>query len=341
MPDAAPPGASASPKVVVVDAGVDPASGKRYVQALADGRRATQAKKWAEARVAFDRALAERKDDPRALAERGYAYLLAGDLEAASADLERALRSGTLDRKLEAAVQFNRGLVLEKQGKGDEAIAAFAVADALESTPARRAKLAGRAACVAASAAEPFEAKRYADFRALADAVSPTVDRGDPKKSVCIESHNAEGTPDADAVCDRPWPWALFHNHHMFTEDEWVAWPAGGALYAVEVGRIGAWPAHCTNMPATEASRDHGLVRLHTAYDGEAAGIDEKTTPSDDGMLTCTNAVPWTQDQWLDPKTGRTLLALRVFQGAPVPAVEVKDDAIVVRGAGCDRSVTR
>ena len=344
---------AAPPKVVLAppphDAGEDAAlrpadrdAAKTYLKALDEGRRATRATKYEDARAAFDRALTARKDDPRALAERGYAALLANDLDRAQEDIEKALVLGALDRALEASVQFNRGLVLEKRGKQDDALAAFVLADTLQSTPARKAKRSGTTGCAADLRAQPTDAQSYADWSALDSAVSPIVDRGDAKKSVCIRSHTAQGTPDEDDVCDSPWPWTLFHNHLMFTENEWIVWPHDKEIFAIALGRVGSWPAHCTNLPDTQVTLEHGLIHLATTYDGKWATLDEHATPNpDDAQLQCADVQGYFQEEWIDAKTGKSLIAVRSFDQATRPTIVVTDKTIEIKGGGCDRSLTR
>ena len=118
-----------------------------YRAGMAKGRKATDAKQYADAIKGFDAALAAKKGDPRALAERGFARFLEGsDLAAAAKDLDRAW-SGTKDGKLLSMIWFNRGLVEEKLGNAPNATAAFVVANALRPTAAAQAKIAGKAAC--------------------------------------------------------------------------------------------------------------------------------------------------------------------------------------------------
>jgi len=116
-----------------------------YVHAIARGRKATLAKNWTEAIAAFDEALANKPEDARALAEKGYAELLAKNFHAAQRDLR--LASGTSDAKLAAQVWFNLGLVDEGLNQEDDALIDFWFANQLAPTNAARAKIAGRSVC--------------------------------------------------------------------------------------------------------------------------------------------------------------------------------------------------
>lgn len=117
-----------------------------YRIALSRGRKLTRNKDYAGAVSAFDRALKQIKDDPRAHAERGYARLLARDYKGALADLDRGRRGATKPRLL-AAIWYNLGLAQEGSGHKELARTAFARSLQLRPTRAARNKLAGKAVC--------------------------------------------------------------------------------------------------------------------------------------------------------------------------------------------------
>lgn len=91
-----------------------------YTQALAEGRKRAGEKKWADAVAAFERAVAARPGEPRAMAELGYAAGMAGDADKAALWNDKALAAAT-DPVTQAQVHYNQGKVLEKQGKKDQA----------------------------------------------------------------------------------------------------------------------------------------------------------------------------------------------------------------------------
>lgn len=95
---------------------------------LAAGRKATRAKRYAEAIEAFDEAIRARPADARLRSERGFAYLLDGNARRAKVDFEDAATL-TEDRDLLAQIWFNVGLAGEKLGTTDEARLAFVVAE--------------------------------------------------------------------------------------------------------------------------------------------------------------------------------------------------------------------
>ena len=117
----APAAAKPAPKP---DAALDPAQRRAYLAALEEGRKAHRAKDFVAAVAQFDAALALQPDDPRALAERGWAQLQAGKLAEAEADTRAALRRST-DRKLLGSAWYNLGRVQEAQDKKADAAASY------------------------------------------------------------------------------------------------------------------------------------------------------------------------------------------------------------------------
>lgn len=97
----------------------DPKVGKAklttYAAALAEGRKLAGEKKWADAAAKFQEAVAARPNDPRALAELGYAQHHAGEDDKARATNKLALAAAS-DANLRAMILFNEGLVDEKLG---------------------------------------------------------------------------------------------------------------------------------------------------------------------------------------------------------------------------------
>ncbi len=152
---------------------------KTYAAALGEGRAATSAKRYDDAIAAFDRAIAAKPGDARALSERGYARLLARDLASATKDLDRALE-GTSDPALSGPIHFNLGLVAEARGDAEGARVAFARSNAVRPTKAAQAKLAGKSACVAVVDRSKPKAKVFASLAAAHAAMRATADKGVP-----------------------------------------------------------------------------------------------------------------------------------------------------------------
>ncbi len=88
---------------------------RAYLSALARGRKATVAKDYAAADDQFTKCLDLLPKDPRALAERGYARLLAGQLQEAKNDLTAAEHSAP-NSMLKRQIVHNLMLVARKQG---------------------------------------------------------------------------------------------------------------------------------------------------------------------------------------------------------------------------------
>lgn len=90
---------------------------RSYLAELSHGRKATVAKDYAEAEEHFSKALEALPGDPRALAERGYARLLASKLPEAEADLRAAIHGAPSSAVL---LQIYHNLMLVARQRGDE-----------------------------------------------------------------------------------------------------------------------------------------------------------------------------------------------------------------------------
>lgn len=104
------------------------------------GRKATQVKDYAAAIASFGQAIEKDGKAARAWSGRGYARLLAEDLDAAKQDLDKALTLDA-DPSFQAAVWYNLGLVAEKKGDTDAARAAYGKANTLKPSRAAQGKL--------------------------------------------------------------------------------------------------------------------------------------------------------------------------------------------------------
>lgn len=99
------------------------------------GRKLTGAKKYAAAISAFTTAIRKDPKAARAWSGRGYARLLAGQLDKAARDFDHALTLDATD-VYHAAVWFNLGKIAEKQGKLKPAKRAYAKANRLKPSKA-------------------------------------------------------------------------------------------------------------------------------------------------------------------------------------------------------------
>jgi len=142
---------------------IDRDAGTTFAGALKRGRSATIKKDYAAAIAAFDEALVAIPKEPRALAERGYAKLLAGDDSGARTDLWSA-RGRTKDEKLGSQIWWNLGLLYERQKDEYAAHDAFAHAYALHPTLAAKAKLGDAGTCPATVDAEHVKLVHHATW---------------------------------------------------------------------------------------------------------------------------------------------------------------------------------
>lgn len=159
-----------------------------YAAEMQVGRTQTRAKAYSEAIAAFDRALVQQPNSPRALAERGYAKLLAKDLEGARSDLEGA-RQRTQDPARLGPIWFNVGLVAEASGNPEGALRAFTLANELKPSKAAAARLAGKLVCTAEIERQPKPGAGFASWKALYDHLR--ADTEEPPLTRDSELHEA------------------------------------------------------------------------------------------------------------------------------------------------------
>jgi tetratricopeptide (TPR) repeat protein len=126
--------ASAKPKASSPD--------KALLKHLAEGRKLTKDKKYKEAVVELEKALAIHDSDAKVLSELGYAALLDKDLERSQKASEKALKT-TTDPKLRASVLYNLGRVHEEKGDKAAASESYAASLALRDSDAVKKRLEG------------------------------------------------------------------------------------------------------------------------------------------------------------------------------------------------------
>jgi len=105
-----------------------------------DGRKQTKAKDYSGAIWTFGKAIDADAATAQAWSGRGYARLLAGDLDDAQADFERALALNK-DQAYQSAIWFNLGLLAEKRNDDLAAVLAFSRAHELKPSAAVEKKL--------------------------------------------------------------------------------------------------------------------------------------------------------------------------------------------------------
>jgi hypothetical protein len=328
---------------------------KAFWAEMQTGRTHTRAGAHAEAIAAFDRALTHRAGNPRALAERGYARLLAKDLEAARADLEAA-RARSDDPARLGPIWFNLGLVEEAAGDAEAAKRAFTQSDRLRPSKAAKARLAGAAACVAEVDRAPAPARRFAAWKPLYDtwmteaADVPLPLRGEKKIKKALCHDPKPGAPLWD-LCLYPSEVVNAHASRLVGQA-----PAGELLDFGELGSAESGACQSSGVltvtPVGELlharwvwfERDWDVVPP-AARD---ADCDEAYDECD---FECRDFSARVDDLIVDLVGGRRLLSVRrtthavtgddpraVEAGLPV-SVRVGADGLVLRGGGCDEQI--
>ena len=339
-----------------------------YRLAMRHGRKATDAKAYAEAIAAFDEAVKARPTDPRALAERGFAKLLAGtDLESASADFDHAADQ-TRDPKILGMIWFNRGLVDDKLGHPDAALVDYFLANKLSPSKAAAGKLAGKQVCPIRldsdrelGTAAPIDA---ADWLALGTAL-PDGFQADAHPKTSAESHalilngaKDTGLPTTIIVGE-------FNGKNAYLVDK-----HGKGLRAVLLGgEVGGRCSGSVDFAIAGVQGDLVHVRGTEQVGGGMSDMCVKTsTPhgpdamvyasdmfvctgaaDEDSMGTaCFNGPPTLRDLVIDRSTGkRVIIAEQEVLGDIGPAAQTTVQAVLapdglhLSGLDCDQVVPR
>lgn len=213
----------------------DPGLRKALAAALRDGRKATAAGDYPAALLAFDRALGVQPGFARALSGRGYARLLAGELDMAEEDFVAAL-AGTSDPKLRAAIHFNLGLLAEKRGETGAAEASFRLSQRLRPSEAAAAKLRDR--CVAVDRQE-IEAITFAGWSPLGQHLEAfAVDA--PTTPLPGDEAGVRSLLCAGGACEGPAPWLVARAGSMALVEE----AKGGRVRALIVAQLNEDPGN-------------------------------------------------------------------------------------------------
>lgn len=326
---------------------------KAFWDAIQAGRKQTAAKDYAAAIASFDAALAQLPDHPRALSGRGYARLLAGELEVAEADLRRALAApGT--RKLESAIAFNLGLVAEQRGDAELARAQFGLANTLHPSKASQAKLSGGTGCpIEVRRAEPT-AKLYADWKAvwqvmydegfLEDEAKPASE-AEARRLVCTSDPLTDATaadPRHDACAVAGGPWLIRHEYGYGAHALNVIQPAdGGQLRVTHLGAAGGGRCGASSDAAlagdivTWKLTEYAPIDVMEGKDGELVDC-----VGDNVCFTaCGEEVDATWIAYVfsprTPDPTRVSGPLSAKGEAPA-SVSVDGEFLIIKGEGCD-----
>ncbi|XXY53261.1 tetratricopeptide repeat protein [Sorangium sp. So ce269] len=308
-----------------------------YKAALARGRRATQRRDFRAAIQAFTEALAADPTDARAVAERGFAYLTAGDSDAARNDFSAALTSAG-DPELRSQIWYNLGLLRDKAGDAEGARVAYANAHQLKPSQATRSKLAGRSSCaVEIRSAGLEDADLVKSWTELLERVGP----GDEEEASDATGEAAararlcgpEPKRQIDGPCAGAPPWIFQRDYMTYVyHQNHVVFPRKPEGFVVaEGGYSGGWPARCHGSRGVAGSVQGDLLVVDVTFDGGGAAFDGEV--NDEGR--CRDGVSYREQTFYDARTGRAVVALR-WPAATEAKVEEEGGHVVVSGAGCN-----
>jgi Tfp pilus assembly protein PilF len=212
---------------------------RRYVEAIRAGRERTQAQDYEEAVVAYTAALAAIPGDARALSGRGYARLLAGRFDEAEGDLRAALAAGP-PSKLEAAIEFNFGMLEERRGNDPEAERHFTRSWQLRPTKAAREKLRTTDSAPCPGVELTHEAPiHHAGWLSLWRSMNETlkVVAGDGASEVPADDAAAKNSLCEDDACSGDPPWVVVLRPDASTWEQ-------HAVAVVKPASPGLWSTH-------------------------------------------------------------------------------------------------
>lgn len=344
--ESSPPGSpSAEPAPAAADR-------KVYLDALAEGRAAVRDKRYREAIAAFGRALGAMPHEPRALAERGQARLLAGDLEGAAADLQGAERLGPDDR-LAAHLWFNLGLIDEQRGEPARARSAFARSYLLSPTPAIKARAGSGMACGVA-----IEHRR----RATGDVLSPRLVLATGWLDVYRQLYGGGRDPrpgrepatDAEAkrsLCERdgadrcaghpPWVLTRHVNSALGELEDHVFAEPDGSLFVYHAGFVqrrteATSSSRLSCVPEQRLTVRLGLDVLHVATETE---LRAWKGPDDPAPQACDPGQTWVEDVFYTLGTGEELVRLGRVERPGSATVKLVGRKVEIQAKGCAKSV--
>jgi hypothetical protein len=339
---AAPPAPSASPASPVLPApSARPLTEKEkqalatYKAALARGRSATKKGDFKAAIHGFTEAIAADPSDARALAERGFAHLSAGNSDAAGDDFNAAL-AGAGDPELRSQIWFNLGLLRDKAGDAEAARVAYANAHLLKPSAATRGKLAGRSTCTLEvrkadlEGAEPVKGwtELLARVGTAEEAPGEAASEAAARERLCKPDSKWQDSPcagDPPWVFPRDYMMYVHHSNHVVFPRK----PEG--FLVVNGGHSGGWPAHCQGIRSVSGSVEGGLLVVESTFGGVGAVFDGEV----DGEMRCRDGASYRERTFYDPRTGRAMVALRWPAGSAAD-VKVQGGQLVVSGGGCD-----
>lgn len=340
---AAPPAPSASPAPPTLPApSARPLTEKEkqalatYKAALARGRLATKKLDLKAAIQAFTEAIAADPSDARALAERGFAHLTAGDSDAADNDFNAAL-AGAGDPELRSQIWFNLGLLRDRAGDAEAARVAYANAHLLKPSAATRGKLAGRSTCTVEVRKADLEGaelvKEWSELLARIGAAEEMPGEATSEAAARERLCRPDSRWSTDSPCAGDPPWVFPRDYMMYVHhSNHVVFPRKpDGFLVVNGGHSGGWPAHCHGIRSVSGSVEGGLLVVESTFDGAGAVFDGEVN----GEMRCRDGASYRERTFYDARTGRAMVALRWPAGSEAD-VKVQGGQLVVSGGGCD-----
>lgn len=324
--DAAPPPVAEAPPPPCPDA--------ELRARIDEGKRLIATKKYEAARLQLDDALACRPDDPEALAERGRASFLLGDLDRANEDLALASRK-TKRPDLLGAIWYSRALVDEADFSANTARPALMASIALGRHAGARKKLDGMT-CDATL--------RRVHAGSLGETGKTVPDAGALVASLDVEDRDRRGLG-ADGSAGRVFPDVL-HLSDASVDDDWLVAKGTRAAWAFRlVNRYRVW--QCKGESTFTLATQNGLVHAHGFF-SEAHTRDKVIDHGPHrGALDhgCFDGPVTGVDAFFDPKREVAIVVRRPLPGrfaehddVPGPAVIANATGIAITGFGCDES---
>lgn len=305
----------------------------RYRAALERGRRATTAKSYDAAAKAFTEALSAKPNDARALGERGYAALQAGNLDAAEGDFLDA-DGRTHDPALAAQIFFNEGLLAERKGDLEAAKVSYARSQQSHPTAAAKAKIEQLHASTCTAAFIPLNRAlaHYANWVELWNTLG-MMDKKTTEQDVKDALLGQDKCTDACAVNDG--------------ELWYIVVPSATGLDVLRAVDHGVMD-RCASYPKFEFSRHGSILIASSSNEDLQIGLcDPKCdNEQENGQCpTCCDDGPGHRyDNFIDLSTKKALLRVAQYSPhgesfQPLPVTLDDTGAVHVAGGGCDKVI--